>query len=62
MKNTKLDIEKKIEAQDVNYKNEELKGKKSFLPDLNLKSSTANTIYIYMTSIQLSHLMNINMC
>ena len=40
-----MDLEKKTEQQDENYKNEELKSKRSFLPDFNLKASTPQTIY-----------------
>ena len=60
MQEKALDIEKKIEAQDANYKNEELKGKKSFLPDFNLKASTPNTIYEIHSIISLDEWNELN--
>jgi len=40
-----LDIEKKLEELDENHMSEELKGKRGFLPDFNLKASTPQKIY-----------------
>ena len=40
-----LDIEKKMDEQDENHMSEELKSKRSFLPDFNLKSATPQKIY-----------------